>query len=60
MHVVLVSNCEQAALGRTRTLLDRYGTRIGDRAWATLITEQALDELHLALRRVASRHTSVA
>ena len=60
MHVVLVSNCEQAALGRTRTLLDRYGTRIGDRAWATLITQQALDELHSALRRVASRHTSVA
>jgi len=60
VHVVLVSNCEQAALGRTRTLLDRYGTRIGDRAWATLITQQALDELHSALRRVASRHTSVA
>ncbi len=60
MHVVLVSNCEQAAIGRTRTLLDRYGTRIGDRAWATLITQQALDELHSALRRVASRHTSVA
>lgn len=60
MHVVFVANCERAALGRTRTLLDRYAQRIGDRAWATLITRDALDEMHKALRRQASRHTSVA
>lgn len=60
MHVVFVSNCEHAALARTRTLLDRYGQRIGDRAWFTLITRDALDEVHKALRRQASRHTSVA
>jgi len=60
MHVVFVSNCELKALPRTRALLDRYGTRIGERAWATLITEQALDEVHSALRRSASRQTSVA
>lgn len=60
MHVVFIANCEQSALGRTRTLLDRYALRIGDRAWATLITRDALDEAYKALRRQASRHTSVA
>jgi CRISPR-associated endonuclease/helicase Cas3 len=60
MHVVFVSNCEHAALARTRTLLDRYGQRIGDRAWFTPITHDALTEVHKALRRQASRHTSVA
>lgn len=60
MHVVFVSNCELKAVPRTRALLDRYATRIGERAWATLITEQALDEVRSALRRGASRQTSVA
>lgn len=60
MHVVFIANCEQSALARTRTLLDRYALRIGDRAWATLITCDALDEAYKALRRQASRHTSVA
>ena len=60
MHVVFVSNCELKALPRTRALLDRYASRIGERAWATLITEQALDEVRSALRRGASRQTSVA
>ncbi len=60
MHVVLVSNCEKAALLRTRTILDRYATRIGNRAWATRITQAALDELWMALKRSASRYTSVA
>lgn len=60
MHCVFISNCEQRALPRTRTLLDRYAQRIGDRAWATRMTEAGLDELHLALRRRATRQTSVA
>jgi len=60
MHIVLVSNCEQAALSRTRSLLDRYASRIAERTWATLITQEALDELSRAIRRTASRHTSVA
>lgn len=60
MHVVLVSNCEKAALSRTRAIVDRYATRIAERAWATRMTQDALDELHGALRRRASRHTSVA
>ncbi|MDA8191991.1 MAG: CRISPR-associated endonuclease Cas3'', partial [Gammaproteobacteria bacterium] len=60
MHVIFIANCEQAALARTRTLLDRYAPRIGDRAWGTLITRDALDEVYKALRRQASRNTSVA
>jgi len=60
MHCVFISNCEQRALPRTRTLLDRYAQRIGDRAWATRMTEAGLEELHLALRRRATRQTSVA
>lgn len=60
MHVVFVSNCEHKALNRTQSLLDRYATRIGDRTWATLITQDALDEAHRALRKSASRQSSVA
>lgn len=60
MHVVFVSNCEHKALNRTRSLLDRYATRIGDRSWATLITQDALDEAHRALCKSATRQSSVA
>lgn len=60
MHCVFISNCEQRALPRTRTLLDRYAQRIGDRAWATRMTQGGLDEIHEALRKRATRQTSVA
>lgn len=60
MYVVFISNCQKVAWSRTRALLDRYATRIGERAWGTPITEQALDEVRAALRRRASRNTSVA
>lgn len=60
MYVIFIANCEHDALGRTRTLLDRYATRLGDRAWGTLITQDALGEVHGALRHQASRQTSVA
>lgn len=60
MHIVLVSNCQHRALNRTRSLLDRYAIRAGDRVWLTLITQEALEEIHLALRKQATRQTSVA
>lgn len=60
MHVVFVSNCERKALPRTRSVLDRYAERIGDRAWATKITLDALEEVRSALKRQATRQTSVA
>ncbi|WP_031407438.1 HD domain-containing protein [Thiomonas sp. FB-Cd] len=60
MHCVFISNCEQRALPRTRALVDRYAQRIGDRAWATRMTDAGLEELRLALRRRATRQTSIA
>ena len=60
MQVLFVSNCQHKAWARTRAILDRYATRIGERAWTTPITQQALEEVHAALRRKASRNTSVA
>ena len=60
MQVLFVSNCQHKAWDRTRAILDRYATRIGERAWTTPITQQALEEMHAALRRKASRNTSVA
>lgn len=60
MHVVFVSNCEHRALPRTRTLLDRYATRVGDRAWLSLMTQEALGEIQAGLRKSATRQTSVA
>lgn len=60
MHCVFISNCDHKALPRTRAIIDRYAQRIGERAWATRITEAALEELHAALRRGGTRQTSVA
>ncbi|MFN4328769.1 MAG: HD domain-containing protein [Limnobacter sp.] len=60
MHVVFISNCELKALPRTRALLDRYASRIGDRPWFTLITQDALDEVYSASRKSATRQTSIA
>ena len=60
MHCVFISNCDHKALPRARAIIDRYAQRIGERAWATRVTEDALEELHTALRRQATRQTSVA
>lgn len=60
MHVTFISLCEKRALGRTRRLLDRYATRIADRTWQTPITQEALDEILNALRKIATRQTAVA
>jgi len=60
MHIVFVSNCESKAIKKTRAIIDRYATRIADRTWASPFTMEALDEVHHALKRVATRQTSVA
>lgn len=60
MHVVFVSCCEKKALKRTRTLLDSYAKRTGDHTWLTPITTEGLSELRKALRKTATRQTSVA
>lgn len=59
MHIVLVSYCEKNAIKRTRALLDSYARRTGDRTWLTPITTEGLSELHKALRKSATRQTSV-
>jgi CRISPR-associated endonuclease/helicase Cas3 len=60
MHVVFVSSCESKAIKKTRAIIDRYATRIADRSWASPFTIEALDEVHQALKRTATRQTSVA
>ena len=60
MHIVLVSACEKRALKRTRAILDSYALRTGPSSWGTPITQEALKELHAALKRTATRQTSVA
>lgn len=60
MHVIFISNCKKNALPKTRRILDRYATRIGDMTWKTPITKEGLNEIHSALKRVATRQTAVA
>lgn len=60
MHVTFISLCQKRARLRAQALLDRYAVRTGPGTWMTPITEEALDELHKALRQGASRNTAVA
>jgi CRISPR-associated endonuclease/helicase Cas3 len=60
MYVVFISNSTGKSAARVRAILDAYATRVGDAAWATPITQEALDEIKRALKKGISRHTSVA
>lgn len=60
MHVLFVSNSQGKAQARVRRVLDAYANRIAAQTWITPITEEALAEVHVALKRKISRHTSVA
>ncbi len=60
MHIVLVSLCEKRAWKKSRAILDSYALRSGERTWMTPITLEGLRELRSALRRQATRQTSVA
>jgi CRISPR-associated endonuclease/helicase Cas3 len=60
MHVTFVSQCEKKAIPKTQSTLDRYALRTGSRTWTTPITKEALSEIHVALRRKATRQTAVA
>ncbi|WP_028990503.1 type I-F CRISPR-associated helicase Cas3f [Thermithiobacillus tepidarius DSM 3134] len=59
MHVVLISACRKNAIKRTRAVLDRYASRMGDFTWATPITKEGLHSLRKQLRASASRNTAV-
>ena len=60
MHVVLISQCEHRAIGRTARVLDAYASRRGDRTWITPITREGLQTLQSILRAGATRQTAVA
>lgn len=60
MHVFLVSACRLRAWKRSRAVLDSYARRVGERAWATPITMEGLEEMKLLLRKQATRQTAVA
>lgn len=60
MHITFVSLCQKKSLDRTRRVLDRYATRIGDKTWEARFTQEALEDVYKELRRRASRNTAVA
>lgn len=60
MHALFISNSEGSALKKTRAILDRYATRIGAHTWETPITQEALQEVQVALKRKAAKNMSVA
>lgn len=60
MHVTFVSQCEGRAIKKTRAVLDSYANRIGNFAWNTPITTEALAEVRTALKRKATRQMAVA
>lgn len=60
MHITIISQCEKKAWFHTRRILDSYARRIGDRTWATPITQEGLSELHGMMKSVATRQTAVA
>ncbi len=60
MHVVFISESRKKAIAKVNTILDSYAMRIGRQTWATPITDEALKDVHVALRSIATRHTAVA
>ncbi|BAZ93719.1 helicases [Thiohalobacter thiocyanaticus] len=60
MHALFISNSEGSALKRTRSVLDRYATRIGAQTWETPITREALEEIQNALKNKATKNMSIA
>jgi len=60
MHILLVSQCKNSALVRTRKIADSFAARVGERTWATPITQEGLDSLKVALKKGSSRNTAIA
>ena len=60
MLVIVVSECVHAAWDRTKTIVDAYLERAGERTWRGRLTEEGLKKLRDELSAAASRHTSVA
>jgi CRISPR-associated endonuclease/helicase Cas3 len=60
MMVTFVSQCEKRALNKTRSVLDAFANRIGDKTWQTVITNEGLHAVKKLLRKTASKNTAVA
>lgn len=60
MHATFISACEKRAIKKTRAVLDSYAIRTGHTSWAAPMTMDALSEIRMALKKSATRQTSVA
>lgn len=60
MIVILVNESEGKAWLRTRRILSKYLPQIGSRSWAGHISTEGLDDLHIALKKAASKSGSVS
>lgn len=60
MIVVFQSESENKSIGRVERVLDSYANRIGRRSWMTAITQEGLNAVHLELRKIATKDTSVS
>ncbi|MBA6412056.1 type I-F CRISPR-associated helicase Cas3 [Parahaliea sp. F7430] len=60
MNILLVSECNRAALKETRRILDQFAERRGERTWQTSITNDGLKTLRRMLRKTARKNTAVA
>src|SRR5690625_1892653 len=60
MNVLLISECNKAALKESRRVLDQFAERRGERTWQTAITWEGLKNLRRLLRKTARKNTAVA
>lgn len=60
MHAIFISACEKRAIKKTRAVLDSYAMRTGHTSWAAPMTMEGLHEIRAALKKSATRQTSVA
>lgn len=60
MNILLVSECNKAALKESRRILDQFAERRGERTWQTSITYEGLKTLRRLLRKTARKNTAVA
>lgn len=60
MNILLISECNKAALKESRRILDQFAERRGERTWQTSITQDGLKTLRRLLRKTARKNTAVA
>ena len=58
MNILLVSECNKAALKESRRILDQFAERRGERTWQTSITYEGLKTLRRLLRKTARKNTA--